>query len=900
MLKISDLSAEELNQIIDNMDDDFLKFSINSNREGYERFITGMRPQALSSQLDLVRRRLKGNHKNRFVQDVIYTFSNGCVECVNKEKDLIVKKGVSEDKAFIMATVNVVKPEFFEVFFKISEYQVSAQLMACIKLYSDMQKDRNRLAAEFDDIKHKNLEEAIKDSKSTISDLERVNKDLSDEISLINNELILVKEENSRLKQSVNERISRRIEPEPAYITELQENQVISLCVVSNNGMDIWLNRIADIYNNMIRPFIPLEGERRFENRDRLYYREGPDKDNSYGIWDWTYTENYNNPQTDYIFTKYTGNCVPVEIIFCNNISSLNELIGSLKKGVIHSGVFGRSLCVYRKNKEFYEGILLDKSEINSTDYSFVLKDNISLIKKYSIKASDIITFQNYNLSFYRYINLPIEGEILLISSPLEITKKLLLERASWTVGKKVGFDNRIWQSIKNYISQLPTDDLYSEISQKCLCTVEDAKGYLNELVDRASDIISGKEITSEILTSIVRGNSELFNCCCDNVRQEWERNNQDLISSEKAKLDAVCKEVAAKHNEVERIEQKHSMLVKEINEVEQKLTKKEAVAAAVENKIADKIKTARQDAADFIAEMAFVTPGFNLQNDNHEKGELFSGGNLVTDIEVEEYASDKTLVEEIVTDALRSAGIERNYRLRFAAFLFAAHKLNIPLMLSGVNAFEIANAYSVALYGKYATVFDCSTEYSSKKLNELQTCESDILIIKNIIGSTWLNYFDDLIKTKAYPFIICPFSDDLLIEPRGLWDYVVPVITSVLVDNKVKRFSIAGKKSETQYKNIGFADNERKSSDFVSSYLDITHANRMLCFNLSNIFVYLSQILSSNDNDMDILCGYLPYLYVSQKGFKIEDTLKRLKNNLSKEKIDQIKDFLGVEDEIV
>ena len=28
MLKISDLSAEELNQIIDNMDDDFLKFSI--------------------------------------------------------------------------------------------------------------------------------------------------------------------------------------------------------------------------------------------------------------------------------------------------------------------------------------------------------------------------------------------------------------------------------------------------------------------------------------------------------------------------------------------------------------------------------------------------------------------------------------------------------------------------------------------------------------------------------------------------------------------------------------------------------------------------------------------------------------------------------------------------------
>ena len=902
MLKISDLSDEELNQIIDNMDDDFLKLSINSHRESYERFITGMRPQALSSQLDLVRRRLKGNHKNRFVQDVIYTFANGCVECVNKEKDLIVKKGVSEDKAFIMAVAKVVKPDFFDIFFKISEYQVNAQLMACINLYSDLQNDRNRLAAEIDYIKNMKLEEAIKDSKAAISDLERINQELSDENTRVKNALTILEEENIQLKQSVSKRSSRVILPELKYTAQNSENEITSICDVSVKDGIVWLYRLADINDNSINLFVANENSIYFEFRRsfRLFSVNGSEKTGDYGVWNWKYTESDKDPNKDKIIPKSNKNCFPIEIHIVPYVSEIDDLLLLMKSGLEMTYKFKRILIVFKKDEENFEGLLLSEKELSSDKGCVILKPEITSVKRYVISKSDILSVKYNELLLYKYITMPIEGEIMLIESPLKIAKNALIERATWTVGKKLGFDNRSWQSIKNYISQLPTDDLYYEISQKCLCTIEEAKRYLKELVDRASDIISGKEITSEILTSIVRSNSELFNCCCENVRQEWERNNQDLISSEKAKLGAVCKEVAAKHNEVERIEKKHSMLVEEINEAEQKLAKKEAVAAAVEVKIAEKIKSARQNAADFIAEMAFVTPGLNLRNDSQGNEKIFSGGNLVTDVEVEEYASDKTLVEEIVTDALRSTGIERNYCLRFAAFLFAAHKLNIPLMLSGVNAFEIANAYSVALYGKYATVFDCSTEYSSKILNELQTCEADILIIKNIIGSAWLNYLDDLIKTKAYPFIICPFSDDLLIEPRGLWDYVVPVVTSVLVDSKSRDISVAGRRSEDKYKRIGFAGNERKYSEFASSFLGITHANRVLCANLSNIFVYISQILSLNDKDMEILCGFLPYLYITQRGSKIGDVLNKLSNNLSDEKISQIKDMLGVDDEIV
>ena len=89
-----------------------------------------------------------------------------------------------------------------------------------------------------------------------------------------------------------------------------------SLCRVSidSNGQ-VWLNRLADVKDGKyVIPEYYEDMGRVFENRDRIFRRDGPSYEGAIGVWSWSAIPNQNNPETDYVQSAFQPELNPVRV----------------------------------------------------------------------------------------------------------------------------------------------------------------------------------------------------------------------------------------------------------------------------------------------------------------------------------------------------------------------------------------------------------------------------------------------------------------------------------------------------------------------------------------------------------------------------------------------------------
>ena len=55
-----------------------------------------------------------------------------------------------------------------------------------------------------------------------------------------------------------------------------------------------------------------------------------------------------------------------------------------------------------------------------------------------------------------------------------------------------------------------------------------------------------------------------------------------------------------------------------------------------------------------------------------------------------------------------------------------------------------------------------------------------DIFTVKHAFRSEWITHIPDFQKIGGYHFIVHPFAEDLMIEPRNLFSYTLPVFTEL------------------------------------------------------------------------------------------------------------------------
>lgn len=228
----------------------------------------------------------------------------------------------------------------------------------------------------------------------------------------------------------------------------------------------------------------------------------------------------------------------------------------------------------------------------------------------------------------------------------------------------------------------------------------------------------------------------------------------------------------------------------------------------------------------------------------------------------------------ETLQNELSEVGVGEEYTQKLSCFLYASHLNHQPLLLAGPHGALISDAFSASLYGKTAGVLDCGGNISNDVLHEVESSDDSVVIIKNMFCTPWLTSIIDLLQgaEKQY-FVIHPLVEDLLIEPRSIYDYMHPVFTGIFIDHFPSKDIVGGISASAYEQHTSV----RAASDAL---LRKMHLGKYADRRLRQVLADARDMLGTENKDMDFLLAYLPYAYVTGQTELLTDMRQTLSKN--------------------
>ena len=291
----------------------------------------------------------------------------------------------------------------------------------------------------------------------------------------------------------------------------------MSLCqVYMDDRGQSRLERLMDVADGRLSDGFSPDAPEYF----RLYQKDGPNEEGAIGIWDWKTVPNKRDISRDYIVTAYHASAQPIEVIVCRDCPTVAELLDRLKRGI--AGIFHSDRILFAVDTgDLLEGIYCDR--INSTFYAgkVTLASEQIKLPVYAIERGAILRVRD--LSFLSRTGLGIPRRLMQTKDPIGLVREIVLRRATWPVLQQRGFLRKEYQKMKDFLSGLPTADLYDEIRQACDCTEKEAEGYLAALISRSDASISGATMENDVMAQIIRNDPRAYRESLDVLRQDWE-----------------------------------------------------------------------------------------------------------------------------------------------------------------------------------------------------------------------------------------------------------------------------------------------------------------------------------------------------------------------------------------
>ena len=177
----------------------------------------------------------------------------------------------------------------------------------------------------------------------------------------------------------------------------------------------------------------------------------------------------------------------------------------------------------------------------------------------------------------------------------------------SWTAYKKSGATHAEYRAFKDFIGAIPTDNITHKIEVACHCSNSSAKDLLSQFLNAVCKYVDGDSLEDEIILSAVSKNSELQKRTQELLRVEWEDKNQKMMAEAQKDLDLLYAKLESAHISLAEAQETITQTQSEEKRLDSIISEKEKLAVNVEMAVAEKIQKARENAADFIANMAFV-----------------------------------------------------------------------------------------------------------------------------------------------------------------------------------------------------------------------------------------------------------------------------------------------------
>ena len=907
---ISKLSDEELEKYGRIVSGKILKGIFKSNPKEYQSLSYGKRPEALNYEecIALVVKK----RKYKFIQTIMNNNADYIVNETLKHIEENTDEETDTDKVLAQSIISFGFDQDVVLFLKLTERPTDEEYVNKItalidKIRQETEQEQQAEPEESEEIQ--TAPDAISEMETRLSEMEqREQKALEQheaEKTAHESDAARHKEEVESLKKQLSDSQTKISQPESELNRLLvfddsevarsisSDYQHISLCRVWGRDKNEipYVKRMADIdQSGFIHLFITDESrEKTFDNRSRLYHRDGPVEIGKYGVWEWSAFPNADDITKDKVKCRFSLTFVPIEIIYLSNCDSIDGILSQLISGIDDKPVSSKTIFAVRCN-EIIQGICCTEDHLKTDDGKIKLIDQVTALPVYQFEEKNCI--QIASKVFFNNISLGKPVKIERIKDSFDIIRQIILENINWTSFKQRGVNKAEWRNYRAYIEELHSADIIERISKECLCSEKEAEELLRKFTDRASQYISGDSIEDEILLSVISVNADLMERCKNLITDDWQEENRQKIDEADRSIQEKTEQIEALSAEMTKIENNIVNLTNAKKRIEQEIHEKEKLAVDVRKNVDIIITKAQEHAAEFIASMAFVNTNGNTPV-KVEKGSssCFTSGTTILSEQVEEYEDWKDLINNL-SDNLIEAGVCSKHSESFAAFLYSSYLNHFPLLLSGPNASEIADAFSASLFGKTACILECVKDYNRSIISALLASEDEIIKICNPFTSEWISSITRLSTYSGkYCIAVHPFAEDIVIEPKGITHYFYPVLTEMLVSHvpECKFLSVCYSGNYQDYQHI--TPKGRKAGILKDMHMSMLTYNR-----INDVIFNLHKMLSDDSSDYDVLYAVLPYAYMTMQTDKLLDAVNQEKIKISKDLSDELNRLFGDE----
>ena len=216
----------------------------------------------------------------------------------------------------------------------------------------------------------------------------------------------------------------------------------------------------------------------------------------------------------------------------------------------------------------------------------------------------------------------------------------------------------------------------------------------------------------------------------------------------------------------------------------------------------------------------------------------------------------------ETIAEALEDTGVNRRYSKPLAAYMYASFLADSPLMIIGPSASNIVDAFSGAMFGCTAGILECEESYNSEVVKKCYESGDRVVKIINPFNHNWIARIPDIVKHSDIFFIaVYPYSEDVQIEPKSMFNYMLPVFTEIFIDKEPIR-DIQGGHLTNEYENFQLVEPLRLHTRILKNlHISLFTRNKIQML-LSN----LHGMLKDESVDFDIVFLLLPYAYVTMQ----------------------------------
>lgn len=667
-----------------------------------------------------------------------------------------------------------------------------------------------------------------------------------------------------------------------------KDRKWMSLCKVNrpDKNRDIWMQRLADSVNGtLVAPEIDETKEKTFNNRPLIFCEDGPSTPDTIGFWEWTERQNENGKWlSDAI---YIEDQTPTEVIILNSCSNISEIIEALKSGIqIPSYVRGDVLFA-AKNAEGYEGVSSNLINFNARldgNVFITIKNNIYTLPCYQLSEDDIFTWKNRKI--YKHISLGEPTKTVQICDFSEAIKQLLLQHMSWPMFKAQGVTKSEWQKFKQFILDIPKNTIIEQLSGMYNLSEQAALQYIDSFLQKVESYVDVSDVDSALIIQMLSSHQGLKNQCDEVAYVKWCEDHKAEIQKAKDEVDAIQAEADAKlvtaksqlvaiQESVVSAELQHNNILADISEAESKcerlraeIEKYEALGNETMVAVRQKISDAQKDMAGFIADLSVFLPQAQKCAPAESKTRVAlwqyecAPSCVYDDDEIELSETWNDELESLAMNLSQTQAINTDFIGMLSAYLYAAYINKIPLLIAGPAGRDFAEIMSVSLFASGAGHLVLGNEPTNNIAETVAGYDERIISVQNMFGKGWQDELpQSFTRLKQQVVWTHPYVEDLAIEPKGLLNYMIPLMSECFVESIPMGEPLPSRRAE---KFMAYSSTKKQPLK-IGAFKKLK-LSKLLTNQLTNVLSDAKSILDqpAKDKDIEILFGLLPICVIT------------------------------------